>query len=516
VPTPDVSVVDLTFRSARDTSIQEIDGLLRKASQSYLKGILGVTDEELVSSDFVHDNRSSIYDAKATLENNLKGEKRFFKVVSWYDNEWGYSMRVVDLTLHVAKLGVDKGEKLALKGLEDVALKGKRVFMRVDFNVPMEGGKIADDFRIVSALGTIKKAASAGARVVLASHLGRPAEKGYEAEFSLKPVAGRLTELLGKPVKFVPDCVGDEAQKAVEALKDGEVALLENLRFYPGEAANDEGFAKKLAALANVYVNDAFGTSHRDAASMTGVPRVLKGGVAGDLVKKEVEVIHKALKSPGRPFVAVLGGAKVSDKVFVVKNLLNLVDEVLIGGAMAYTFMKAAGMDVGSSKYEKVVVDKKGEKNVLKMAQEIVELAKAKGKKLVLPVDHVVVQKLEAGAPSRVVERLEEGWMGVDIGPRTRALFVEKLGGAKTALWNGPMGVFEMKGFDEGTLAIAKAFADITAKGAVTIVGGGDSAAAVRQLGYDSKVTHVSTGGGASLEMFEGKFLPGIAALDLK
>ena len=270
----------------------------------------------------------------------------------------------------------------------------------MDFNVPMEGGRITDDFRITSAAATIRKAVAAGARVVLASHLGRPAEKGYEAEFSLAPVAARLSEVLGQTVKFVPDCVGEIAESAVAGLENGEVALLENLRFYPGEASNDEGFARKLAALADVYVNDAFGTSHRDAASITGVPRALKGGVAGELVKREVEVIHRALKRPARPFVAVLGGAKVSDKVFVVRNLLDLVDEVLIGGAMAYTFMKAAGMDVGGSKYETVVRDKKGvEKPVLKMAQEILELARAKGKTLILPIDHVVAQKFEANAP---------------------------------------------------------------------------------------------------------------------
>ncbi|MBI5495904.1 MAG: phosphoglycerate kinase [Deltaproteobacteria bacterium] len=396
-------------------------------------------------------------------------------------------------------------------------MKGKRVFMRVDFNVPMEGGKITDDFRITSAVPSIKKALDSGARLVLASHLGRPAEKGYEAEFSLKACAERLEKALGKPVKFLPDCIAEDTKKAVNAMKDGEVVLLENLRFYPGEAINDEVFSKQLASMADLYVNDAFGTSHRDAASMTGVPRVLKGGVAGYLVQKEVQVIHKALRSPGRPFVAVLGGAKVSDKIFVIRNLLDLVDDVLVGGAMAYTFMKAAGMDVGASKYETVVLDKKGvEKPVLKMAMEILELAKAKGKTLTLPVDHVVTQKFEAGAPTKVVEKIEAGWMGVDIGPRTRDLYGKKLAAAKTAFWNGPMGVFEMKGFDEGTLTMAKTFAEITGKGAVTIVGGGDSAAAVRQMGYDGKVTHVSTGGGAALEMFEGKFLPGIAALDLK
>ena len=517
VPTPDVSVIDLTFRSTRDTSIGEIDQLLRSAAKSYLDGILGVTDEELVSTDFVHDPRSSIYDSKASRENNLSGEKRFFKLVSWYDNEWGYSMRVVDLTLLVARLGVSPTQALALKGVDDVKVAGKRVLIRADFNVPMEGGKIADDFRISTVVPTIKRVLAAGGRVILASHLGRPAEKGYEAQFSLKPVADRLAELLGQPVKFLPDCISEETHKACLALGDGEVALLENLRFYPGEAANDEAFTKKLAALAEVYVNDAFGTSHRDAASITGVPRVLKGGVAGELMKKEVEVISRALKSPARPFIAVLGGAKVSDKVLVVKNLLNLVDEILVGGAMAYTFMKAAGQEVGSSRVETVVVDKKGvEKPVLKMAYEILELARAKGIRITLPVDHVVTQKVAAGAATKVVETLEDGWSGIDIGPKTRELFQSKLAGAKTALWNGPMGMFEIPGFDAGTVAIASSFAEITGKGAITIVGGGDSASAIRQLGFAEQVTHVSTGGGAALEMFEGKFLPGITALDLK
>jgi len=517
VPTPNVSCVDLTFRASRDSSVEEIDKLMKNASQTYMKDILGVSTEELVSTDFVHDNRSSIYDSKATLENNLKGEKRLFKVVSWYDNEWGYSCRCVDLAMKMGRMGVTKGDNIKIKSIDDLELKGKRVFMRVDFNVPMENGKITDDFRITSAVPTIKKAMNSGAKVILASHLGRPAEKGYEAEFSLKPVAARLQELLGKPVQFMSDCISAETKSAVAQLKDGEVALLENLRFYPGEAANSGSFAKDLASMADLYVNDAFGTSHRDAASMTGVPAILKGGVAGYLVQKEVDVINKALKNPSRPFVAVLGGAKVSDKIFVIKNLLSLVDEVLVGGAMAYTFMKASGIDVGSSKYETVVVDKKGnEKPVMKMAIEILELAKAKGKKIVLPIDHVVTQKVQAGSPTKVVDKIEEGWMGVDIGPKTRELYARKLAEAKTAFWNGPMGVFEMKGFDEGTAMIAKTFAEITGRGAMTIVGGGDSAAAIRQMGYDSKVTHVSTGGGASLEMFEGKFLPGVAALDLK
>jgi 3-phosphoglycerate kinase len=519
IPTPDVSVIDLTFRTARDTSIEEIDGLMKRASETYLKGILGVTSDAVVSTDFVHDDRSSIYDARATLENNLKGEKRFFKVVSWYDNEWGYSTRVVDLALLMAKLGVDQGDHVALKTIDDIAeqLRGKRVFIRVDFNVPMKDGAITDDFRIVSALKTIRKAMHAGAKVVLASHLGRPAGTGYEAALSLEPVAKRLQQLLDTPVTFIPDCIGVETERAVAKLKDGEVALLENLRFHKGEAADDAHFVAQLAALADLYVNDAFGTSHRNAASITGLPRLLKGGVAGYLVNKEFEVFSKALKHPARPFVAVLGGAKVSDKILVIKNLLSLVDELLVGGAMAYTFMKAMGLEVGSSKVETVVADKKGvERPVLKMVHEILELATAKGKQIVLPIDHIVADKVEAGAQTKTVDRIEAGWIGVDIGPKTRRLYADKLSGAKTAFWNGPMGVFEIKGFDEGTLAIARVFAEITAHGGVTIVGGGDTAAAVREMGFDTKMTHVSTGGGAALEMVEGKFLPGLAALDLK
>jgi glyceraldehyde 3-phosphate dehydrogenase len=519
VPTPDVSLVDLTFRTARDSSIEEIDRLLRSASETYLAGILGVTSEPAVSTDFVHDDRSSIYDARATLENNLKGEKRFFKVVSWYDNEWGYSMRVVELALLMAKLGVDGGDNGDLKSIDDLGeqLRGKRAFIRVDFNVPMKEGTITDDFRIASALKTIRKAMDAGAKVILASHLGRPAGKGYEKKFTLEPVAERLQKLLGKPVKFIPDCIGVETEKAVAKLKDGEVALLENLRFHKGEAANDGDFAAHLAALADVYVNDAFGTSHRDAASMTGVPRLLQGGVAGYLVEREFQMLGKALENPARPFIAVLGGAKVSDKIQVIENLLNLVDELLIGGAMAYTFMKAMGQDVGSSKYESVVVDSKGAREpVLKLVQEILDLARAKGKQITLPIDHIVADRVEAGAESRAVDHIEAGSISVDIGPRTRLLFAKKLRRARTVFWNGPMGVFEIKGFDEGTLTIARTLAELTQRGAVTIVGGGDSAAAVRKMGFDTTVTHVSTGGGAALELIEGKSLPGLAALDRK
>lgn len=406
-----------------------------------------------------------------------------------------------------------------VKSIDDLSMKGKRVFIRCDFNVPMKNGVITDDFRMQSALPTIKKAISSGAKVVLASHLGRPAETGYEEKFTLKPVADHLSELLGQKVIFVKDCIGDEAEATVNAMKDGDVCLLENLRFYKGEAKNDAEFAAKLAKMADLYVNDAFGTSHRDAASMTGVPHVLGQAAAGYLVKKEVEVIGKALENPPRPFVAVLGGAKVSDKIGVIKNLLNLVDVVLIGGAMSYTFMKAQGKEIGSSRFEDKVTDKKGNvKDIQAMAKEILALAESKGKKILFPVDFVAVKGLNfddrSFAEKIVTEKLEEGWEGVDIGPKTRELYRKELSNAKCTMWNGPMGVFEIPALAEGTLEIAKIFADITGKGAMTIVGGGDSAAAVRQMGFDDKVTHVSTGGGAALEMFEGKVLPAVAILD--
>ncbi len=406
-----------------------------------------------------------------------------------------------------------------VKSIDDLNMNGKRLFIRCDFNVPMKDGVITDDFRVQSALPTIKKAIASGAKVVLASHLGRPAENGYEAKFTLKPVADLLSKLLGQEVVFVKDCIGDEAEAAVNSLKNGQVALLENLRFYKGEAKNDPDFAAKLAKMADLYVNDAFGTSHRDAASMTGVPKVLGQAAAGYLVKKEVEVIGKALKDPPRPFIAVLGGAKVSDKIAVIKNLLNLVDEVLIGGAMAYTFMKAQGKEIGSSRFEDKVTDKKGNvKDIQAIAKEILALAESKGKKIIFPIDFVAVKGFDfdkrAFAELKVTDHLEDGWEGVDIGPKTRELFRKELASAKCTMWNGPMGVFEIPDLAQGTLEIAKIFADITAKGAMTIVGGGDSAAAVRQMGFDSKVTHVSTGGGAALEMFEGKTLPAVAILD--
>lgn len=387
--------------------------------------------------------------------------------------------------------------------VNDLEVSGKRVFVRVDFNVPMDSDlNITDDRRIVAALPTINRLIEKGAKVILASHFGRPKGKRVES-MSLKPVAVRLSELLGKPVKMLNDCVGPEVEQEIAAMANGDVAVLENLRFYAEEEANDPEFAKKLAALADVYVNDAFGTAHRAHASTEGMTRYLPSA-AGFLVQKEIEIMGKALENPERPFLAILGGAKVSTKIDVITNLLDKVDTLIIGGAMTYTFFKARGLEVGKSLIE---IDK------LDTAREIERLAKEKGVKLVLPVDNVIADAFSADANTRVADagNIPEGWEGLDIGPKTIELFVNEIKKAKTIIWNGPVGAFEMAPFAEGTRTVAAAIAE---SDAVTIVGGGDSAAAVEQMGFADKITHVSTGGGASLEFLEGKELPGIAALD--
>ena len=390
--------------------------------------------------------------------------------------------------------------KMSVNDLKD--LKGKRVFVRVDFNVPItKDGKVDDDTRITAALPTINLLTDKGARVILASHLGRP--KKQEPEFSMAPVAAHLGTLLGKAVKTTRDCVGPEAEAAAKGLKDGEVLLLENVRFHKEEEANDPAFAKQLASLAQVYVNDAFGTAHRAHASTEGVTKFLKPAVAGLLLEKEIAYFSKALSSPERPFVAVLGGAKVSDKIGVIENLLGKVDALLIGGAMAYTFLAAQKIPVGASKFE---ADK------LDLANKLLAAAKEKKVKLLLPVDHVAASKFAEDAESKVVpvDGIPAGWMGLDIGPQTVALFKNEVAKAKTVIWNGPMGVFEMPKFAAGTMAMAAALA---ANAGTTIVGGGDSVSAVEKSGLADKIKHISTGGGASLELLEGKILPGIAAL---
>ena len=393
------------------------------------------------------------------------------------------------------------------KTIRDVNVEGKRVFVRCDFNVPLdENGKITDENRIQGALPTIKYLLDHGAKVVLASHLGRP-KNGPEAKFSLKPVAERLNELLGGKVTMANDVIGEDAQAKVAALKNGEAVLLENVRFHKEEEKNDPEFAKKLASFADIFVNDAFGTAHRAHASTEGISHFVKTSVAGFLIEKELEVMGGALADPKRPFVAILGGAKVSDKIGVINNLIEKVDRLVIGGAMAYTFIVAKGGKVGMSKLEADKVD---------LAKELLEKAKAKGVELYLPVDTVIAQEFKADAESKVCETMAipDGWEGLDIGPKTAELFAGVIKTAKTVIWNGPMGVFEFPKFAVGTKAVAQALADNPE--AITIIGGGDSAAAIEQLGYADKVTHISTGGGASLEFLEGKVLPGIACLNDK
>jgi phosphoglycerate kinase len=389
-----------------------------------------------------------------------------------------------------------------MKTIRDLTLDGRRVFVRVDFNVPIEQGRITDDTRIRAALPTIRYALEHGATVILASHLGRPKGKP-KPEFSLKPVAEHLATLLGRPVAFAPDCLGPAAADVIRANPRG-VILLENLRFHPEEEANDPAFARALAALADVYVDDAFGSAHRAHASTEGMVHDMKEAAAGLLMAAEVEYLGKALTSPDRPFVAILGGAKVSDKLEVIDNLLGKVDALLIGGAMAYTFFKAQGLAVGKSLVED---------DLLGTARDLLSRAKTRGLALELPVDHVVAPKIEAGAP---VATLAVGdasigdRMGLDIGPKTVARYVGIIARAKTVVWNGPMGVFEIDAFAAGTIGVARAVAAV--KG-TTIIGGGDSVAAVTRAGVADKMTHISTGGGASLEFLGGRTLPGVEVL---
>ncbi|HJU55819.1 MAG TPA: phosphoglycerate kinase [Pyrinomonadaceae bacterium] len=396
-------------------------------------------------------------------------------------------------------------QKLSIKDLD---LKGKRVFVRVDFNVPIKDGKVEDDTRIVGALPTIQYAVEQGARVVLASHLGRP--KGERVEkYSLRPVAEHLATLLGRPVEFADDCVGEQAKTKVDALEDGGVVLLENLRFHAEEEKNDDAFAKQLAELCDgLYVNDAFGAAHRAHASTAGITKHVERAAAGLLMEKELDYLGRVISDPEHPFVAILGGAKVSDKIPVIKALIERrVDKLLIGGAMAYTFFKAEGFTVGKSLVED---------DMMETAREVKKQAEEAGVELLLPTDHQVVDSYDPLNSRKTIpiEFTNAGLVGLDIGTETIALFGNALSGAKTIIWNGPMGMFEEKPFDEGTVALARAVASAADSGATVIVGGGDSVSAVTQAGVADRITHISTGGGATLEFLAGEELPGVTALN--
>ncbi len=392
------------------------------------------------------------------------------------------------------------------KSIKDIDLKGKRVIMRVDFNVPMANGVVTDDKRIRASLPTIQYILDQGASLVLMSHLGRPKGTGFDPEFSLKPASEALAKLLGKPVQMAPDCVGAETEAMAKALQPGEVLLLENVRFHKEEEKNDPAFAKQLAALGDIYCCDAFGSAHRAHASVEGIAHQLPVAVAGFLMEQELEYLGRATSNPERPYVAILGGAKISDKILVVENLLKQCDQLIIGGGMANTFLAAKGYEMADSLVEAGSIE---------TAKSIMAHA---GEKLLLPIDAVIADKFDAEANSQVVDvdQVPSGWRIMDIGPKSIAKFGEVLKAAKLIVWNGPMGVFEMPRFAEGTFAIARLLAEATAAGATTVIGGGDSASAVKKAGVAKQMTHVSTGGGASLEFLEGKELPGVAALNDK
>jgi phosphoglycerate kinase len=389
--------------------------------------------------------------------------------------------------------------------IRDLDLTNKRVFIRVDFNVPLEAGKVAEDTRIRETIPTLKFAMERGARLVLASHLGRPKGKP-DPRYSLKPVVTRLAELLDKPIAFAADCIGPEAESQSRALKDGEALLLENVRYHPEEEANDENFSRQLAALCDqLFVCDAFGSAHRAHASVVGITKFVKQAAAGLLMEKELAYLGKAISNPERPFIAVLGGAKVSDKIEVVQNLMKLADGMLIGGAMAYTFLKSQGLPIGKSLVENDKLD---------LAKSLIDQARAKNFRLRLPIDHVLAQSPNSTETKTTdISQTPPDLMGLDIGPKTIELFRRDLATAKMIIWNGPLGMFEKPAFAAGTLGVAKAVAAATEAGATTIVGGGDSVAAVEEAGVADKISHISTGGGASLEFLAGRKLPGVEAL---
>jgi len=391
------------------------------------------------------------------------------------------------------------------KTIDDITLTGKRILTRVDFNVPLKDGKVSDDTRIRAALPTIKKIITSGGKAILMSHLGRP--KGQvKPELSLRPVAKKLSDLLELPVKFANDCIGPEAENGVKNLKEGEIILLENLRFHKQETENDSDFSQKLAELGDIYVNDAFGTAHRAHASTEGVTKFIKPAVAGYLMIKEIEYLGNTLAQPKHPFVAIIGGAKISGKIDVIKNLMQKIDTLLIGGGMVFTFYKAQGYNIGKSLLEEEKISE---------AENLLNMDLPDNMKMILPDDVLVTESLEPPYKIKIVSKnsIDDKSIGVDIGPKTQNIFADKIKTARTIVWNGPMGIFEIDEFAGGTIAVAKAIAEATDAGAVSIVGGGDSVAALDKTGLSEKITHVSTGGGASLEFLEGKTLPGVAAL---
>lgn len=393
-------------------------------------------------------------------------------------------------------------EKMTLK---DIDVKNKKVLMRVDFNVPIEDGKIGDDNRIVQALPSINYVREQGGLLILTSHLGRPGGEADES-LSLKPVAEHLRTLVDTQVYFAEDCIGEKSTRVIEQAKPGEIVLLENVRFHAGEKANEEAFCMRLAAHADLFVNDAFGSSHRAHASVAGVSQFLQPAVSGFLLEKEIKYLNESVNNPERPFVAILGGAKVSDKIGVIENLLNKVDTIIIGGGMTYTFYKAKGLPIGDSLVEEDKVE---------LAGTLMDKAQKAGVKFVLPMDSVIAKEFKNDTEHKVVDEdgIKDGWMALDIGPQSIIAFGNVIKNAKTVVWNGPMGVFEMDNFADGTFTVAEALAEATKNGAITIIGGGDSAAAIKKAGLENQVSHVSTGGGASLEFLEGKELPGVVAL---
>ena len=504
VPTPTGSTTILTAVVDGEVTVDQINAAMKAAAnESY-----GYNEDQIVSSDIVGMRFGSLFDSTQTMALPVGDGTTEVQVVSWYDNENSYTSQMVRTIKDFGKL-LEAFIMAALnkKSVDDINVKGKRVLVRCDFNVPLIDGKITDENRIVAALPTIKKLIADGGKVILCSHLGKP--KGEpKPELSLAPVAVRLSELLGQEVKFAadPEVVGPNARAAVAAMKDGDVILLENTRYRAEETKNGEAFSKDLASLCDVFVNDAFGTAHRAHCSNVGVTQFVDTAVVGYLMQKEIDFLGNAVENPERPFVAILGGAKVSSKISVIENLLEKVDTLIIGGGMSYTFSKALGGSVGTSLLEE---------DYCQYALDMLKKAEAKGVKLLLPVDNVIADDFSNDANTQVVANGEipDGWEGLDIGPKTAELFADAVKTAKTVVWNGPMGCFEMPKFAAGTKAVAEALAETDA---VTIIGGGDSAAAVNQLGYGDKMTHISTGGGASLEFLEGKELPGVAAANDK